>query len=301
MQNPPIDHHYIPKFYTKQWCGSGDPRVERFTVEAGRLIDRRVYPEQVGKKKHLYSIPGMPDGQGQILESNFFKKVDDVAAQVIARFTADPVSKISPIDRKNWCIFLYSLFHRTPHSLAAVKIAGEKAWRESIPEVVEQLRQDDGERNLDELERQLVDGGVTEAERLTLLGLPRLTANPNVIGFLLRMHWRVYTFPNSEREFLLSDNPVVQSDGIDQEEGHIAMPLTPRKLLVMTRDAAFQNTIAHIRPADLVRSVNTWIVESARHFVVARDLSQKRFIENRFGKWPKPALTQIQKASPPII
>ena len=109
------------------------------------------------------------------------------------------------------------------------------------------------------------------------------------------MHWRVYTFPSSEREFLLSDNPVVQSDGIEREDGHIAMPLTPRKLLVMTRHVAYQDTIAHIRPADLVRQVNTWVVESARHFVVASDLSQKRFIENHFGTAPKAALTETQK------
>ena len=158
MQKPPSDHHYIPKFYTKRWCAPDDGQAERFTMEAGRLIDRRVHPERVGKQRDLYSIPGMPPGQAQILESEFFKKVDDVAAKVLARFTTDTVNNLSPMDRKNWCIFLYSLYHRTPHSLAAIKIAGEKAWRDSIPEVVEQLRLDDGQGNLDQLEHQLFSG-----------------------------------------------------------------------------------------------------------------------------------------------
>jgi hypothetical protein len=292
MGDAPRDHHYIPKFYTKQWC-SPDGKIVRFTKEHGKLIDRRVYPEQVGKQRDLYSVPDMPSGQEQVLESEYYKHVDNLAAASLHKFTRDPVPTLAPPDRENWCHFIYSIYHRTPYNLAAIKAAGGNAWRNSITDVIERLRRETDRTDLDELEHQLMTGDKNASERLTLLGLPQMTSNSRVIQMLLDMHWRVLKFPETEYEFLLSDNPLVQSDGLLRPDGHIAMPLGPHRLLLMTRDPKFQDVITNqTSPSDIVRAVNTWIVESARHFVVGRDLKQKRFIENRFGRIPKRALAE---------
>jgi len=42
----------------------------------------------------------------------------------------------------------------------------------------------------------------------------------------------------------------------------------------------------------IVRQMNIWTVEGARHFVVSRDLRQTRFIENHFGANPKPGFAR---------
>jgi len=115
-------------------------------------------------------------------------------------------------------------------------------------------------------------------------------ANSNIEKFLKQLHWRIFDSPAEWHPYLLSDDPLVRSNGLKNASGHLAIPVSPRRLVVGAYRGGFLDEIAQQK--DLVEQVNRWVVEGARHFVAASDLSQTRFIKNRFGLKPKPGLAR---------
>lgn len=75
MSNP-NDHHYLPVFYLKRWTGA-DSRLVRFHRPYREVVASRPTPKSTGYEKDLYSLDGFQDGERQIIETEFFRPVDD--------------------------------------------------------------------------------------------------------------------------------------------------------------------------------------------------------------------------------
>lgn len=120
--------------------------------------------------------------------------------------------------------------------------------------------------------------------------LPAAIQNEELGQHIIQMNWSVIEIYSGS--FLISDEPVIISNGISKPDGHIAMPISPTKLFLATNNRQTYNRIFGLQK-ELVRKVNQKVVGRARHFVGARDASQKRFIENRFGREPAESVIQL--------
>jgi hypothetical protein len=67
----PRDHHFIPAFYLKQWCGT-DKKLCEFSRPQGKLYAKRVGPDATGYQTDLYAFPELPAEMAQHLERVFF-------------------------------------------------------------------------------------------------------------------------------------------------------------------------------------------------------------------------------------
>src|SRR5215471_7918469 len=96
-----VKHHYIPKFYLKQWAGK-DGRVCEFSRpyqrEPGRVAPvkppvraRRVYPDGTGYERGLYSFPRLNSQLADFLEHRFFRVIDDAASIAVGLLNRDVV------------------------------------------------------------------------------------------------------------------------------------------------------------------------------------------------------------------
>jgi hypothetical protein len=288
MQKPARKHHYLPVFYTKQWAGA-DGQVERFTKH-GKVVDRRVHPSRVGWELDLYRIPLTDDHQAQMLEERFFRQLDDIAAVALRKMNSDDNISLTARETTAWSLFMMSLLHRSPEYLRATKDASRRIWTETLPDLRDrypQLRSAADPLTFDEYVDQR---DPLETERSLLQTLPQLIANPRIGQFLNNMYWIKFDVPAGERELLLSDNPLARTNGIKVPGGHLAMPLSPRRLLVAMWERSMIDKFDEMPLRELTRNMNRWTVQSARHFVVASDLSQQAFIRKHFGADPKPAL-----------
>jgi len=290
VSQPPRKHHFIPEFYLKQWAGD-DARLERYTCPTpGKVVVRRVSPSEVGWDKDLYRSPHDDEWDAQHLELNFFQAIDDAAARALARLNQSSIHVVPPDDASAWSVFIHSLLLRTPAAFASVKRAGAI----QIDDTLERFK----ERYL--LVRKPSDPPTFEGfvgryderrrEQEILRVYPDLVRSQNVLQALGKLTWMIAEAPREVPDLLLSDDALARTNGLKTQGGHIAMPLSPRRLLIGAWDQVAIRSIRGTTPRELFRNMNQWTVEGARHFVAARDKTQDRFIRNRFGMNRKPTV-----------
>ena len=120
-----------------------------------------------------------------------------------------------------------------------------------------------------------------------MTALPRIAINTKIAGFLHRLHWLIMDVPEGRYDLLLSDDPLARTNGLATPQGHLAMPLSPRRMLIGAYDAEFARHLRVANPRDLLKGMNDWTVQSARHFVCARDRGSELYIRKHFGTQPK--------------
>lgn len=291
-QNPPHRHHYIPQFYLRRWTGI-DGRLERYTKPYPNRLDIKRRPTKaVGWWDDLYIAPENDPHKNYFLEWGFFRQLDDRAARVVQKLNATPIPTLSAQEISVWSTFLMSLLHRTPENLAAYKETAGRIYDETVPEIrdrYDELRTPHDPETVEEYEASLT---AEDRERAVMRNFASSIANPNIGNFLNSLHWSALDLPDDCPDYLLSDDPLARTNGLKKADGHLAIPLSPRRLAVGVYDHNFRNELLRMRPRELVKQMNTWTVEGARHFVVSPDLQQTRFIKNRFGVNPKPGFAR---------
>ena len=287
--NPPSRHHYIPIFYSQWWAVDGV--VQRYTNPYKRVISvRRCAPSEVGWERDLYASPD-PKAR-QHLEQRAFGPLDNSAARALVKLNARPVVELTESDTLAWSLFIMSLLNRTPEAMAAGLEAGERIWRRTAPRAREKFLAEGGDGAEEAVAAYVSSLTPDEPTRAFLRILPGVIANPKINTFIANMQWVAIDLPEGCPDLLLSDDPLARTNGIAKPGGHLALPLSPRRLMIAAWD---QDTLGHFRqqPAkETAKELNRWVVESARRFVVARDRSQTRFIQNRFGRNPKAAIAR---------
>ena len=300
VQNPPRRHHYIPQFYLREWTGP-DKQLERYTKPIeGKLDIKRRPTKAVGWWVDLYRAPENDPYKDHFLEWGFFKLLDDRAAQVFRKLNAPTIPTLSGDDISIWSTFLMSLLHRTPEALAAYKDTAGRIWDKTIPEVrdkYDELRTPDQPQTVEEYETSLT---AVDRERAVMRNFVHVIANPNIANFLNRLHWTTFDRPDDCPDYLLSDDPLARTNGLKKADGHLAIPISPRRLAIGVYDQDFLDEFGRMRPRDIVRNMNTWTVEGARHFVVSKDRRQTKFIANRFGANPKPGFARMSPSANPV-
>jgi Protein of unknown function (DUF4238) len=75
-------HHYIPKFYLKQWTG-----IDRRLCEYSRPFDRmktyRRYPSETAYEYGLTTLTTYPDPVSEIVERKLMQAIDSSAANAL--------------------------------------------------------------------------------------------------------------------------------------------------------------------------------------------------------------------------
>ena len=79
MPHPEGDkHHYLPKFYLKQWAGS-DRRLSEFTRPYKSMIHRRKSPNSTGYQRGLHTFNQLPPALASYIGHRFLQYTDDAA------------------------------------------------------------------------------------------------------------------------------------------------------------------------------------------------------------------------------
>jgi hypothetical protein len=255
----------------------------RFTREHGALIDRYKPPAAVGWEYDLYRMPGEEGAEAQRLESRFFAQLDDKAAIILRKLLATPVVELNDFDVGHWSMFMRSLLHRSPTRLAEYRKSGIKIWWETLRKVADRY---DAMRSADDPPTHaeyLASRTEVEGAAAVIENIPQLLATPTVLAAFARAPWARYDVPESCPSLLLSDSPIVMTNGFDVPGGHIAMPLSPTRFIVISRDQKTALEIDRVPVKLLAKGLNDAVARQARHFVAAVDTSQRRFISNRFS------------------
>lgn len=266
--------------------------TQRFTNPYQRLvISRRKHPASIGWVDKLYEFPHYNKKQLNF-EALFFRRLDQSTSNLFDRLIGESAPTLTALETETLGVFLTSLMHRTPAGIEAMRELSKYVLdniHNDVRDRFAEVRGDDDPMIFEEYEA----GLGPDAHLDHFSGIFRTVAvSERMANFFARLHWRKVNFSPSEHSLLMSDDPLIRTNGIAIPEGHVAIPLTPRMALVGTYIREYFDQIASQPPKEIVRAMNIQMVESARHFVVDLDEQQARFITNRFGRNPRPTVSE---------
>ena len=289
-QNPPSDHHYIPAFYLRRWSNKVDKKVIQFTKDPmSRIVCTPRIAQNTGYETGLYSLKGYPSELAQQVEKNFFAPLDENASEALRMLEQHGhLANWNEDSRTAWTRFLLSLLLRCP---ADIKALGDyyqnQVFGNPGPIAEEKYRTSRGPDHPETFAEYLKDAPKSLKARSQFEGLCTLITDQKQVTEINQMEWRVLQSPVSAHSFLISDRPVIRSASLSGQGAHIALPIGPRLLFIASPDSTFLTSVLHSDQVKLVKTTNRHIVEGAQRFVWSCDESQRRFIENHFGKKPQ--------------
>jgi Protein of unknown function (DUF4238) len=281
----PIRHHYIPIFYLKQWTGT-DGRLCEYSRPYKTVKAKRKYPAATGYVDGLYALPDAPPGGQQVIEKRLMGHVDDLAARAVkVLLKNDPnAARWDAAVAIGWGQFLYSLIVRNPEHLVRI----QKKLGEMSPDIIEQLREDYPQLRepgdpptFEEYKAQFVLKPSTIPAPYVL---PHLIGSKRMAREITSFLWETRSVNTAKHSMLTSDRPVIMTNGLNQPDAHIALPISPRLLFIASRNQETSNRF-RVTPSDeLVQMVNNKVAEQAIKYVYGTNDSQLRFVANRLGK-----------------
>lgn len=293
MDNPPHRHHYIPEFYQRKWVGQ-DGQLERYEHVNGAVIRKRVFPSAAGFQKNLYRHPraDMDEWQAQALEWATFKRIDDAGAKALEALTSAPTAISDNVVRRQWAVFLRTMLLRTPYQMTGVLDSLEQIWRDvDVSDKYAAMRRPGMPKTATEfLEALDPNIGKESAFRMFADAL----GNDRITRHIMKLPWRIIDCSAADHRLLLSDHPVVIVP-LATDQGHIAMPLSPTKILVGAANDQTKALIDSLRPKQAVRIMNKLTVQRAQHCVIAQNQAQDSFIRKHFGIDPVPPFLSPSK------
>ena len=286
-------HHYIPRFWIKRWCNEKGLAIQYTQEGLGGIAELRRPPKSIGYWYDLYSAP--PKMEAQLdLEESFFKRLDDHSAKVFSKLNQN--GHLTGQEASTLAVFLLSLMHRTPSafkSVRSVSAAMLEKIRQDLRPRYSELRGANDPPTVEEYEA--LEGPFSDEVHF-YRNLPNFIVNKKLVTFIASLHWHILKRPAGVPPLLLSDDPLIRTNGLKKADGHLAFPLSPNHLIFGAYKRDFANFVLNSSWKEIFGKANIQAVESARHFVVSQTDSQARFIRNRFGRNLRPSLgEQIQR------
>jgi hypothetical protein len=289
-------HHYVPVFYLQQWARRADGKLCEFSrpyktpvgqpdppITSIPVKHRWVHPDGTGFIKHLYTFPGLTPKLRNWLEDEFFRRVDNDAAQVMQRLLRGD-TRFAQRDKSAWSRFLMSMFHRSPEGIQRVvrtiNINVMRIQEHEIRPEYERLRDEaGGGPSYEETIEQLTDADYQQFHLQTL----RTIIDSRRLGAVLNnMIWTVAPRQGVYPLFT-SDRPIFMT-ALGRDDARLVMPLTPDYLFLAAKTAPTLHVLErHILSGGFTELINNRVVRQARNFVYAFDDSRMPFLPNRLG------------------
>jgi len=285
-------HHYIPEFYSRQWCGANDKLIEYCRRHKG-VEARPTAPGGTGYIRGLYRLPDAPPSEQYLVETKIMSAVDNWASRALEKLKAPSteVGKLQPREGLGWLQFIYSLVVRNPEQLLLIKQRlkdldpGEvlEALRDRYP----QIRTPNYPKTFEEYKEHVIRNPIDVPAPHALPFLMKSKAVVNALGSL---KWRTATLRLAKYPLLTSDRPIVMSNGFGHPDAFLMLPIGPRLLLIGTKQETTFQAVTSMDPKALGEMMNDRVCQQAYKFVYGSDDRQLRFVAKRLGKriWSSP-------------
>jgi hypothetical protein len=276
------DHHFVPVFYLKQWTDSAGKVVE-YSRKNGRVLDKQVGPKATGFASGLNSFAELPPELSEFLEDQFFQAADNDAAVALRLLRDGKADKLDVRLRSAWSRFLIGMRMRHPDAMQEMRAIALQMWRKSRPDsqaAYERHRIAEDPETLEEYVRQ-ADPLIEPKIQIRLI---QGALDNKVLGARLNgATWIVLDVSSAGFALLTSDRPL-EVFHFQDHRGFVSIPIAPSQLFVASSSAAVLSGFRRIPPTKIVRQVNQFVVERARTYAYALDLTQDGFIKKRMSR-----------------
>jgi hypothetical protein len=281
--NPTKKNHFVPCFYSSLWTGE-DGKLCEFTRPYDRVKPLRKHPAATGYSLDLYTEVALPPELRTYLEDRFLKRVDQRASDALHVILANRIEDLPPELRTAWARFLMSMVQRSPAKVAELRDRWKAEYLKP-DEVIERRYQELRTSTDPATLREYLEQASAETLGRGQVRLLQMAMDlPKVGHTLVNMRWGVLTIPEVAFKFLASDRPVIMTNGIGRDEGHVALPIGPRKLFLAARKQETIDRILNVPTCDLIMGVNTLVVQRAEKFVYGESDLAVNFVEKHLRR-----------------
>lgn len=272
----PRRHHYVPAFYLQQWATAGGKLVE-FSKVRSKLIHKPVGPRATGFQADLYTLADLPPESRQHLESAFFNPIDDAGSKALNRHLSLSSEAWTLEQRNAWALCVMSMKMRHPDAAPELFSLIAQIWDETEEEFERQYQNIRAEHHPKTYQDYLKQRGPHDDAWGKTAIIKHAFKERAVRERISAMNWFVFDTARADYPLLTSDRPLLTWD-LFGTDSFIAMPISPSKIFVA---ASGQNNIDYLHslsPNELALRNNKLVVEQARKFVWATDISLAEFI-----------------------
>lgn len=276
----PKRHHYLPEFYLTRWAVSSGVLFE-YSRPRHDVVVRARTPSGTGFKTGLYSIEGRQDPVArEEVELRFMQKLDEMAAR---SFMLLEGAKSKPDDGQavsNWSRFVMSLVYRNPARIEEfrARIAGS-ANDETVRRFYEKNRSEGDPATYEEF---IAEGDPGEDEEAKAYLIRRMIDSRTLGNHLNNMIWHIGDIDVRDHDLLLSDSPVVTSNGVGRLDGFLILPIGPRRFFLAVNQTRVRDYfLSQVKRGKFSAALNHAIVCNAEVLVIGSTASHKRFVERR--------------------
>ncbi len=280
-------HHYVPQFLLKYWAKhTPDKKVETFRLDQSKISSKRYTPKYVGFEHDLYTLKPSRTGSydAQAIETKVLKQIDSSAARVLHKmFTSGPPS-LTGQDHIDWTAFLMSLRSRNPDFIEHFNSVVPNALKESLdanPKEYDALSEVSDPPTLSKYAEQNFPD-ITEEFKLSLF--KNLATDSKIGNKILNMNWGLCPLKVKKSHLLLSDSPIIFTEGIDHPDLIIALPVGPHTAFMATNTDRIVAAIQRSPQEHLMTRINESSLNQARKRIYALDRSLYSFISDKINR-----------------
>lgn len=257
------NHHFVPQFYLRQWCGDDGNLIAWWRVPGG-LDSRQLAPAAVGYKPHLYSYS--KDTVGRLrdeIEKVHFQRVDGEAPRVFQKILAN--KNLTETDVEVWAEFILNMRVRTPENVEYMK----NFWKRTLRDLeVRRATLENEEKSFYQWVKTKED---SFPEDIALSQLPAIGGNERAMRDIKLFVWRTAAFEKSKRPLVCSDRPLIVTSGLHKEDCIVVLPVSPRLAFIAFRPGSnAERHLMSLNENELIKAINNAVVRAADKFVFTR-------------------------------
>lgn len=228
-----MDHHYIPQFFLKNW--ENNKKIYRYFKNIkGQIIEDRKPSQSIGFKINLYTLNKgtfLPIHDAQIIETEFFKKLDSDCALILVKMMTDNgINTLNNEERITWAKFIHALMERIPKEIDNKKVATNQIGNEYLEDFPSE-----GLKNgliIKDLGKEIFTEEFLQNESFGLL--IRVIDDPHWNHwFCNTFEWKLVALPDNASFFISSDNPIIKNYGMNSNATFsIGLAISPNVLFL---------------------------------------------------------------------
>jgi len=248
---PEQKHHYVPKFYLKQWVGAHGTLCE-FSRPHNIVRPHKCTADGTGYVRGFNTFALLPSQLAHFLEDRFFRTVDNDASAVLRVLLQDKVDFDDPEhSRSAWSRFLMSLIHRNPEGMTRIgaKVAAEfpVLLETTVRSHYQSLRIETDPGTFEEFRSRITQ---TEIDEVHLRVMHRIMDSESVGTLLNQMRWAVIRFSEAHHRLMTSDRPICLTPGLGKPDAVLIIPISPRQIFVAVHNVEILKRIHNAAEAE---------------------------------------------------
>jgi Protein of unknown function (DUF4238) len=244
---------------------------------------RRVHPDGTGYERGLYTFDELPPVIANYIEYRFLQRADDLAYATLRKLL-DGDLKLNQNEQSAWSRFIISLVHRSPEGIAHLKLRFGTEFRTEV----EAFRGDYDARRTEGMPTfdEFIDNlSTADLQRMNVQVLQRVMDSQFLGAHLNSMRWTIVRFDETHRPLLTGDRPIVMTNGLNKEDSHLVLPISPKVLFLAANDQRQIDSVLQMaESAGLAQRMNNRIARQARKYVYAIGDAPLAFVAQRLGE-----------------